>query len=46
MAEPFPSDQFDKLTLGEFFSARAIAARGTFDGARIALYPGLHDRLW
>ncbi|MDQ2837624.1 MAG: GNAT family N-acetyltransferase [Actinomycetota bacterium] len=45
-AEPFPSDQFDKLTLGEFFSARAIAAADTFYGARIALHPGLRDRLW
>jgi aminoglycoside 2'-N-acetyltransferase I len=44
--EPFPSDQWDKLTLGSFFSARARAAAGSFEGARIGLYPGSIDRLW
>lgn len=44
--EPLPSDQFDKVTLGSFFSAKAIAAATTFIGRRIELYPGLRDRLW
>lgn len=44
--EPFPSDQWDKVTLARFFSARARRAAGTFAGARIALYPGSIDKLW
>jgi len=44
--EPFPSDQWDKVTLARFFSARAQAASTTFAGARIALYPGSIDKLW
>ena len=44
--EPFPSDQFDKVTMASFFTARAKAARLRFEGARIELYPGLIDRLW
>ena len=47
-ADPFPSDTagFDKVVLGEFFSARARAARADFAGARIAVFPGGIDRLW
>ena len=44
--EPFPSDQWDKVTLARFFSARAKRAAGQFAGARIALYPGAMDKLW
>jgi GNAT superfamily N-acetyltransferase len=44
--EPFPSDQWDKVTLARFFSARAQRAAGQFAGARIALYPGSIDKLW
>ena len=46
--EPFPSDgdDFDKVTLGGFFSGRAQARRAAFLGARIELYPGSIDRLW
>src|SRR5207302_646931 len=44
--DPFPSDRpgFDKVTLASLFSARAREAG--FDHARIALYPGVIDRLW
>ncbi len=45
-SEPFPSDQFDKVTMAAFFSARARAHAGEFLGARIELYPGEIDRLW
>jgi aminoglycoside 2'-N-acetyltransferase I len=44
--EPFPSDQWDKVTLARFFSARAQRAAGQFTGARIGLYPGAFDKLW
>jgi GNAT superfamily N-acetyltransferase len=43
---PFPSDQFDKVTVASFFSARALLAAPQFIGARIELYPGPIDRLW
>jgi aminoglycoside 2'-N-acetyltransferase I len=43
---PFPSDQFDKVTMGDFFSVRAQRAQDTFVGSRIALYPGEIDKLW
>jgi aminoglycoside 2'-N-acetyltransferase I len=43
---PFPSDRFDKVTMGAFFSAHARAHAGEFLGARIELYPGEIDRLW
>ena len=45
---PFPSDQpgFDKVTMGDFFSAAARREHGLFLGARIGLYPGEIDRLW
>ena len=44
--DPFPSDQWDKVTLAGFFSARARHGAATFAGARIPLYPGTIDRLW
>jgi hypothetical protein len=45
---PFPSDQpgFDKVTMGDFFSAAARREHGLFLGARIDLYPGEIDKLW
>ncbi|HZT91799.1 MAG TPA: GNAT family N-acetyltransferase [Gaiellaceae bacterium] len=43
---PFPSDQFDKVAFGAFFTAAAARARGAFVGSRIPLYPGTIDRLW
>jgi aminoglycoside 2'-N-acetyltransferase I len=43
---PFPSDQFDKVTLACFFSAKARLHAPTFDHCRIALYSGDIDRLW
>jgi aminoglycoside 2'-N-acetyltransferase I len=43
---PFPSDQFAKVTMGRFFSARARQHEQDFLGARIGLYPGEIDRLW
>jgi aminoglycoside 2'-N-acetyltransferase I len=43
---PFPSDRFDKVTMGSFFTPKAKAAEAAFIGARIELYPGLIDRLW
>lgn len=45
-AAPFPSDRFDKVTLGGFFTPGALAAREDFIGVRIPLYPGEIDRLW
>jgi len=45
-AEPFPSDRFDKVTFGGFFSPAARRARRAFVGARIPLYPGAIDKLW
>jgi aminoglycoside 2'-N-acetyltransferase I len=46
--QPFPSDQpgFDKVTLGAFFTPKAIAARASVIDARVLLYSGLIDRLW
>lgn len=44
--DPFPSDQWDKVTLAAFFSERARRASEHFAGARIGLYPGTIDRLW
>ncbi|WP_062430595.1 GNAT family N-acetyltransferase [Herbidospora daliensis] len=44
--DPFPSDQFDKVTMGAFFSPRAVHLRSAFVGARVALFPGVIDRLW
>jgi GNAT superfamily N-acetyltransferase len=43
---PFPSDQFDKVTLASFFSAKARRFADTFVGCRIELYPGEIDKLW
>ena len=43
---PFPSDQWDKVTLASFFSRRAKRATQQFAGARIELYPGAIDKLW
>lgn len=47
-ADPFPSDQsgFDKVTMAAFFTPDAAAARGSFVGARVELYPGQIDKLW
>jgi hypothetical protein len=44
----FPSDQpgFDKVTMGDFFSAEARRQHGLFLGTRIGLYPGEIDKLW
>ncbi len=44
--DPFPSDQFDKVTMASFFSAKANASRERFVEARIELYPGHIDKLW
>ena len=44
--DPFPSDQWDKVTLAAFFSERARRNAGDFSDARIGLYPGTIDRLW
>jgi aminoglycoside 2'-N-acetyltransferase I len=45
---PFPSDQpgFDKVTMADFFSPRALRDQAVFHDARIALYPGETDKLW
>ncbi|PFH04390.1 acetyltransferase (GNAT) family protein [Collimonas sp. PA-H2] len=43
---PFPSDQFDKITMGCFFSAKAHLNAQAFSQCQIALYPGEIDRLW
>jgi aminoglycoside 2'-N-acetyltransferase I len=43
---PFPSDQFDKVTMAAFFSAKALQAADSFNHCRIELYPGNHDKLW
>ena len=47
-AEPLATNAagFDKVVLGAFFSAAALAHRGDFSGARIELFPGAIDRLW
>ena len=44
--EPFPSDQWDKVTLAAFFSAKARRGAASFAGARIGLYAGRIDKLW
>jgi len=43
---PFPSDQFEKVTMACFFSTRALERAETFIGCRIELYPGEIDKLW
>ena len=43
---PFPSDQFDKVTLGAFFADKAVRHAADFVGQRIPLYPGEIDKLW
>jgi aminoglycoside 2'-N-acetyltransferase I len=43
---PFPSDQFEKVTLACFFSSRAREHAESFVGSRIELYPGEIDKLW
>jgi GNAT superfamily N-acetyltransferase len=43
---PFPSDQFDKVTLASFFSRKAQRYAETFHHSSIELYPGDRDRLW
>jgi hypothetical protein len=43
---PFPSDQFDKLTFGAFFTAHARRHAHAFSHARVALRSGEIDRLW
>jgi GNAT superfamily N-acetyltransferase len=43
---PFPSDQFDKITLAAFFTPRARRHAHAFHNCRIALYSGDIDRLW
>jgi GNAT superfamily N-acetyltransferase len=45
-AEPFPSDQFDKVTFGSLFSRHAQAHAADFRQARVELHPGLIDKLW
>lgn len=44
----FTCDQpgFDKVNMGDFFSAAARRQHGLFLGARIGLYPGEIDKLW
>jgi aminoglycoside 2'-N-acetyltransferase I len=44
--DPFPSDQFDKVTMGAFFSDLARRSAASFIHCRIGLYPGEIDRLW
>lgn len=44
--DPLPSDRFDKVTVGSFFSPAAIAAEPSFLNARIELYPSSIDTLW
>jgi aminoglycoside 2'-N-acetyltransferase I len=43
---PLPGDQFDKVTVAAFFSARARRHAASFMHSRIGLYPGDIDRLW
>jgi aminoglycoside 2'-N-acetyltransferase I len=43
---PFPSDQFDKVTMARFFSPMARDHADAFGGSRIELYPGEIDKLW
>ena len=44
--QPFPSDQFDKVTLGSLFTDHAREHAEDFAGVRIELYPGSIDKLW
>jgi aminoglycoside 2'-N-acetyltransferase I len=44
--DPFPSDQFDKVTVAAFFSEAARAAEPDWHGARIELFSGEIDKLW
>ncbi|MGV9245791.1 GNAT family N-acetyltransferase [Streptomyces sp. NPDC003710] len=46
--DPFPSDRpgFGKVTLGDFFSARARQHRTSFHDSRVGLFPGHVDKLW
>ncbi len=44
--QPFASDQFDKVTFASFFTAKAVESAASFRNSRIALYPGLIDKLW
>ncbi len=46
LESPFPSDQFDKVTMAAFFSPKGRSHAASFLGARIELYPGEIDRLW
>lgn len=43
---PFPSDQWDKVTLAAFFSEKAQRGAREFVNSMIALYPGSIDKLW
>jgi GNAT superfamily N-acetyltransferase len=43
---PFPSDQWDKVTLAAFFTAKATRGAPSFADSRIELYPGDIDKLW
>jgi hypothetical protein len=43
-AQPFPSDQSDKVTAA--CSARSRARAASFRHCRIGLYPGTIDKLW
>ncbi|MDF3300223.1 GNAT family N-acetyltransferase [Streptomyces tropicalis] len=46
--DPFPSDRpgFDKVTMAGFFTPDARRAEPSFRDSRIALHPGVVDRLW
>lgn len=44
--QPFPSDQFDKVTMAAFFSELAVGNAAEFEHCRIELYPGNIDKLW
>jgi aminoglycoside 2'-N-acetyltransferase I len=43
---PFPSDQWDKVTLAAFFTARGRLGAASFADSRIGLFPGPIDKLW
>lgn len=44
--EPFPSDQFDKVTLALFCTEHGRRHASSFGNSRIELYPGTIDKLW
>lgn len=44
--EPFPGDQFDKVTLAYFFSEKVRQHAHHFYQCRIELFPGIIDKLW